>query len=83
MKTYDVTVKLRVVELPTPPGKYKDQPPIEARMQQAAGMLAQHLAGDAVHRALEVRGVEVVDHDSLPAAAVVCAKCTGEVRHAG
>lgn len=80
MKTYDVTIRLRVVELPTEPGKYKDQPPIEARMQQAARHLAQHLAGDATHRALELRQVEVIDHDSLPQPATVCARCASEVR---
>lgn len=79
MKTYDVTIRLRVVELPTEPGKYKDQPPMEARMQQAARSLAQHLAGDATHRALEVRGVDVVDHDTLPAPAAICGRCSKPV----
>lgn len=76
MKTYDVTISLRVVEMSTEPGKYKaEQATAEARMQQAARNLAQHLAGDAAHRAVEVRQVEVVDHDTLPQAAPICAQC--------
>lgn len=69
MKTYDVLISLRVVSMRG--GSMADS--IKG-YQAGVEQLAARIAADTTV-ACEVRGIEVVDLDSLPQPAHLCARC--------
>jgi hypothetical protein len=80
MNQYDVTIKLRVLDLGRPPGGKGEPQPFEQVIKAATGVFLQDLAGHTTARAAEVLHLDVLDHSTLPQPALICRKCEGEVR---
>lgn len=70
MKTYDVTISITLVDLGSPLD-HRDMPTM---VHQAAADLVASL-GNGKGRAAALQGFEVLDRDTIPQPATICARC--------